>query len=251
MNKIYYIIVVFLFASCNGENAPDCFQKTGTISREVVELPDFSKITIFENVSVILKQGDASKVEIETGKNLRKEVTAMVEGDRLIIRDDNNCNFVRDYGVTKIYITSPNITEIRSGTSWSVESDGVLLYPNMVLISEDHTNPETKSVTGEFNLDLEISNLRIVVNGSSYFNLRGTVDNLNVVMASGNSRIDAQHLITKKVTLNHRGTNDLLINPQESISGVIRSTGNVVSYNRPEDINVDEIYRGKLIFKEE
>ncbi len=251
MNRIYYIVSIVLLFSCNGENVPDCFQKTGVISREVVELPDFSKITIFENVNVVLKQGDIGKVEIETGKNLRNEVTAMVEGNRLIIRDNNNCNFVRDYGVTKVYITSPNITEIRSGTSWSVESDGVLSYPSLVLISEDNTNPETKSVTGEFNLDLDVSSIRIVVNGSSYFNLRGIAMSLNVFMASGNSRIDAQHLITKKVTLNHRGTNDLLINPQESISGVIRSIGNVVSYNRPEDINVDEIYRGKLIFKEE
>ena len=41
----------------------------------------------------------------------------------------------------------------------------------------------------------------------------------------------------------------MLVNPQESIRGSIRSVGNVISFNRPAEIDVQEDYKGKLIFR--
>ncbi len=58
------------------------------------------------------------------------DVDAIVVDGKLILTDNNSCNYVRNYGVTKIYITSPNITEIRSSTQYDVSSDGVLTYPS-------------------------------------------------------------------------------------------------------------------------
>lgn len=249
--KMFLALLCFsVFTACNSKSASDCFQNAGDIVREEVALTDFTKITVFENVSLVLRQGDMQKVEIETGEFLREEVTAVVEGDRLLLRDTNDCNYFRDYGTTKIYITSPNINEIRSSTGLTIESDGVLGYSNLALISETFSNTESETTDGFFDLAVDTQNLSIVVNGITYFKLRGNTQNMNVTIAAGDSRIEAENLAAEFVTMNHRGTNDMFINPQQSVRGVIRGTGDVISSNRPDIIEVEELFRGRLIFKE-
>ncbi|MCP4978042.1 MAG: DUF2807 domain-containing protein [Maribacter sp.] len=249
MKKILGIILIMTLFSCNNENAPDCFQDAGETVRTEVDLVDFSKITVFEKVTLILKQGETQKVEIETGEFLHKEISAKVEDSRLIVRNGNGCNFFRDYGLTRIYVTSPNITEIRSSTGLPIKSDGILGYPSLRLYSESFTDPEAETTDGEFDLELDSENVEVIVNGIAYFKLKGNTGNLSITVAAGDSRIEAESLLANNVSLNHRGTNDVQINPQQSITGVIRGTGDVVSFNQPTTVDVAELYTGRLIFK--
>ncbi|QLG47194.1 DUF2807 domain-containing protein [Costertonia aggregata] len=248
MGKLQKYILLLLLLSCNSEKAPDCFQNAGEIIRDEVEVPNFSRITVFEKVALIIKQGDTQKVEIETGEFLRGEVSAVVEGDRLIVRNENGCNLFREYGITTVYVTSPNIVEIRSSTGQTIRSDGSLDYPSLILLSESFIEPEAATTDGEFDLELNSTNVSVTVNGIAYFKLSGAVQNLNLSIAAGDSRIEAHNLIAQNVNLNHRGSNDMLINPQASVNGIIRGTGDVQSFNRPPVIEVEEIFNGRLIF---
>jgi hypothetical protein len=248
MRRTLNIVLILLLLSCNNENAPDCFQDTGELVRVEVGLADFSKITVFENISLVLRQGDAQKVEIETGEFLQNEVSAKVEDNRLVLRNENGCNLFREYGLTKVYVTSPNITEIRSSTGLPITSDGILGFSNIRLLSESFVDPEAETTDGEFDLELDSGNVVIIVNGIAYFKLKGTTENLNITVAAGDSRIEAENLIANSVSLNHRGTNDIQVNPQQSISGVIRGTGDVIRFNQPTLVEVEELYTGRLIF---
>ncbi len=248
-NALFFSLMILLF-SCNTENAPDCLQNSGDLVRVEVSLPEFDKITVFEKVALVLKQGTEQKVEIETGEFLLEEVSARVEGDRLIVRNDNGCNLFREYGLTTVYVTAPNITEIRSSTGLLISSDGTLSYPNLNLLSESFLNPETETTDGSFDLDLNATNVSVVVNGIAYFKLSGTAENLNLNIAAGDSRIEAENLVTQNVNVNHRGTNDMLVNPQLALRGIIRGTGDVISFNRPATVAVEEIFNGRLVFRE-
>jgi len=157
--KYLLLLVAMFFFSCDGDNVPDCFQNSGDIIRQEVSLPDFSTITVFENLNLIVKQGDVQLVEIESGEFLINEVSAEVEGNRLVLRNGNTCNFVREFGLTTVYVTSPNITELRSSTGLLISSDGVLNYPSISLISESFTNPETETTDGEFDLQVNSENI--------------------------------------------------------------------------------------------
>lgn len=248
--QLFVLLLIFnIFFSCNSDSAPDCFQSAGELVRDEVQVADFTKITVFENISLVLKQGTEQKVEIETGEFLRNEVTAQVEGDRLLLRDTNDCNFVRDYGTTTVYISAPNIDEIRSSTGLSIRSDGVLNYTDLTLISESFLNPESETTDGEFELEMDSENVNIIVNGITYFKLSGSTLNFNIQVAAGDSRIEAQNLIAESVQLNHRGTNDVFINPRQTLSGIIRGTGDVISSNRPPEVDVEELFNGRLIFR--
>lgn len=248
--KAIVLICTVLQLSCNGENVPDCFQNAGNLTRKTLDVAEFTKITAFESLNVVLKQGDTHQVEVETGEFLLNEVSTEVIDGRLVLRNENGCNYVRKYGLTTIYVTSPNLTEIRSSTGFPISSDGVLDYPSLTLISESFTNPEAETTDGSFDLELNSTNVRIIVNGIAYFKLKGTTQTFNVSIAAGDSRIEAENLVAQHVVLDHRGTNDVFVNPQQRISGVIRSTGDVISINRPPNIEVEELFNGRLIFRD-
>ena len=241
---------LLLLFSCNGENVPDCFQNAGDLVRVEVDLPDFTTITVFEKLNLVVRQGAEQRVEIESGEFLLNEISAEVENGRLVLRNDNGCNFFRDFDISTVYVTSPNITEIRSSTGLLVSSDGVLSYPNLTLLTESFNNPESETTDGSFDLSLDVGQLSIVVNGIAFFQIEGLAENLNITVAAGDSRIEAEDLIAQNVSLDHRGTNDIFINPQQSLSGVIRGTGDVISFNRPPNVDVEEIFNGQLIFRE-
>ncbi len=234
--------------SCDSENAIDCFQRTGDLVRQEVEVPDFSRILVNQNVEMVLKQGEQTSIVIETGDNLLNEVSAIVEGDRLVLSNTNDCNFVRDFNQTKIFVTAPNITEIRSASQFDISSDGTLTYPQLRLLSEDFVEDNEGSVTGTFTIIIENQSLIIVGNNITSFFLSGSTNNLNVNFASGTGRFEGEDLVATNVRLRHRGTNKIIVNPQESITGEIRSTGDVISINQPPVVDVQEFFTGRLIF---
>lgn len=242
-------LALFLIA-CNGENTPDCFQNAGDLVRETVDVDEFTSITVFESINLVIRQGTEQVVEIETGEFLRKEVSAQVEDNRLILRNENGCNFFRDYGLTTIYVTSPNIEQIRSSTGLLISSDGVLNYPNLSLLSESFTEPDAETTDGSFELNVNSENLWISTNGIAYFKLMGNTVNLNIGIAAGDSRIEAENLVAQNISINHRGSNDVLVNPQQRISGVLRGTGDVISNNRPPEVDIEELFNGRLIFND-
>ena len=244
------LIPMLFLVSCNGENVPDCFKNEGGLIREEVAVSAFDRITVFEDVELILTFGTEQRVEIETGEFLRSKVSAEVDDGRLILRDNNGCNLFRDYNVTKVYVTTPDLTEIRSSTGFPIRSNGALPFTDISLISESFNNPETETTDGSFDLEFNSQSIRVVVNGIAYFKLRGLTENLNIVIAAGDSRIEAEELQAQNVDLDHRGSNDIRINPQESLQGVIRGTGDVLSYNRPAIVDVDVLFRGQLLFED-
>lgn len=248
MRKIFYIFVITLIFACDSENAGDCFQKTGTIIQEEIVVDVFDKILVNRDIELIIKEGLAQKVIIETSKNLMNDVEAIVVDGRLILTDNNSCNYVRNYGITKVYITSPNINEIRSSTQYDISSDGVLTYPSLTIFSEDFSAPDSFT-SGNFNLEINNNSFSLVFNNLSNCFISGQTNNLNVTFASGTSRLEGRDLIAQNVQLWNRSSNDMIVNPQQSIKGRISGTGDVISINLPPIIEVEEQYRGRLIFE--
>ncbi len=244
------MVVVLFFASCNSENAPDCFQTTGTIIRQEFSVGTFDRILVNENIKLVVAEGATQKVEVETGSNLAKDISVQVEDGRLMLFNKNNCNFVRPYGQTTFYITTPQLTEIRSNTGFSIESDGILTFPNLRLISESFLDPNNVTTDGSFDLEVAVEQLSIVVNGIAYFNIKGTAQEANFTIAAGDSRIEANLLTVQNLVVNHRGSNDMLVSPQLVLTGLISGTGNVISFSRPETVTVEEIFRGTLLFQD-
>ena len=250
MNKIFgYLMLLLIILGCDTEDTPDCFKKAGTITSEVIEVAPFEEIIVYERVKLFIKQGPVQSVEVETGENLRKNVSVKVENNRLSIRDENSCNLVRNYGITKVTVTIPNLTWLQNSSGSAIESIGVLKLEELWLRSVNQERDLSIHTDGDFILELDVENLRITNDNISNYFLSGRAENFNVFFAAGDGRLEAGNLVVQRFDIFHRGTNKMIINPQESLQGEIRSTGDVISKNRPPIVRVKEFYTGRLIFE--
>lgn len=248
MNKILVVFIGVLLLACDSENANDCFQKTGVIITQEIEVASFTKIKVNRDIELVLKEGPIQKVIVETGENLLNDVSVVVTDEQLILTEGNICNFVRDYNVTKVYVTAPNITEIISSTQFSINSDGVLNYENIDVLSEDYHDSSVIAV-GTINLELHSQNIKVVGNNLTTFNFSGVSENLRVNFAAGDGVFNGVNLIANEVNVFHRGTNNIIVNPQDELNGELVSTGNLIAVNNPPVVVVDVLYTGILIFQ--
>ena len=246
MKKIIYILTLLFFA-CNSEDADDCFQTAGEIIQVEIDIPDFNRILVNRDIELTIKQASNYKVTIETGKNLFNDVEVEVIDNRLELSDNNTCNYVRDFSITKIYVEAPNITNIRTSSQYEISSDGILNYPELSLVSENF-NGDSEFTVGDFRLSVNSEKLDIVSNNISFFYLDGQVENIFVGFFAGSGRFEGRNLIAQNVEISHRGSNDMIVNPQQSLIGQLRGTGNLISINEPPIVDVEQIYIGELIF---
>ena len=249
MKRIFILVFLVGLIGCNSDSAWDCIKTEGSITQESLVLPGFTKIETGKGVQLIVEQGVEQKVILETGENLRSDVKVYVKDSVLHAEETFSCNYVRDYAVTKIFVTSPNITQIRNGSAFTVESSGVLSYPNLSLLSEDSDIQGDIYTNGDFKLQLDVENLSIVSNNISNFYITGTAEKAFVGFYSGSGRFEGKNLIVQELRIYQRSTNKMFVNPQQSIKGEIRGIGDVISYYQPALVEVEEYYTGELIFQ--
>ena len=248
MKQLIYIAFAIILLSCNSDNANNCFQNSGPIVQQEFEVDAFDKITVYEGVELIVKDEPTQKVVVESGEYLLNDIEVNIENGTLVLKNNNTCNFIRDYDITKVYVSSPNLTEIRNSSGLTVSSDGVLNYNNLTLVSEDFNATYVTHTDGDFNLQVNSERINIAFNNLSNIFISGNVNNLFIGFYSGDSRFEGANLIAENITIFQRSSNDMIINPQQSLKGVIRGTGDVISRNRPAIVEVEQLYTGKLIF---
>ena len=194
---------------------------------------------------MVITEGPTYKVEVKTGENLIDNIAVKVENGLLSIKDNTTCNWVREYGVTTVYVTAPNITEIHSKTEQDIVSNGVLTFPVLRLFSIDLTDG---AGTNDFKIQVDNNELVIGNNNVSRYYISGKTDNLFVGFYGGNGRFEGAGLAVKSINIYHRGYNDIIVNPIEKIEGEIVSTGNLILKNTPPLISVKESFRGRIIY---
>lgn len=243
-----FLFCSLFFSSCEIDKTTACFQAAGTSITKEMEVPDFEKILVYENVKLFVAEGPEQKVVVKTGENLLENIQISVKENTLILKNEASCNLFRDYKLVKIYVTSPNITEIRNAGQWIVESTNTLEYSNLTLLTEDFNFEGEVHTDGGFDLQLDSEEVKITSNGFSVYFLSGKVENMFVGFYASDARLEAPNLEVEKLEIFHRSSNKMIVNPQESIKGEIRSTGDVISKNHPPIVEVEEFYTGRLIF---
>ena len=250
IRKSYYILVFIICTACSSENLNGCFQTAGSIIETTFPVSGFTKIQIEGEVSLIIKQGAVEEVVVETGENLLSDVYVGVEGETLIIRDENTCNLVRDYGITKVYVTTPNINQLRNSSTYDITSDGILNFPELTLVSNTTGGIENVRKGGDFYLSLDCENLRVDANGQSVFYLSGIATNAEIRFTDEAPRFEGAELQIGELVVFQRSANKIIVNPQNKISGEIRGTGDVIAVNEPPIVEVEQFFTGQLIFQD-
>ena len=240
MRNLLLIILVVILSSCNDEAAFDCVKTTGEITTYDILVPEFNEIDIFNNTTVTIEQGAEQKITLITGANLKDKIHFNVTDGILSIEDQNTCTWARDYGNVKVKITTPNLTQIRSSGGGQIKSSGTLQFSDLTLISEERT--------ADFTLLIDCETLRVVNNNLSNYYISGVANTLFTHFFAGDGRFEGAGLVANYVDVYHEGTNDIIINPQLSLTGEIQQTGHVIFCKKPPVMTIKLLDdRGKLI----
>ena len=239
------MILFFIATGCSVTE--DCFKKTGDFVLQTIEVTNFDKIVVEKGVSLVIKEGPDYIVQISTGANLLDDIQINVVNGTLQIKDNSECNLVRDFGQTTVYITTATLIEIHSFTEKDIVSDGVLTFPTLRLFTLEE---EKVTGTGDFRLKIQSSQLVVESNTLAGYFIEGEVENLLVNFYSGDGKFFGPNLHAKTINVFHRSSNDLILYPIESLEGNIYGNGNIILKNIPAIIQVTEHYTGKLIIEE-
>jgi hypothetical protein len=223
----------------------DCIETSGPMVRKEFSLSNFNKIIVYSGVALVVTEGPEYKVEVESPKNLFDQIELSVKDSLLALKDNSSCNWVRSYGKITVYVTAPNIEELHSKTEKTISSNGILTFPILRLISLDLSDG---AGTGDFNIQVDNNQVVIENNNVSRYYVSGKTNYLNVNFYDGNGRFMAENLIAKSVYIFHRGSNDMIVNPAESITGKMVSTGNLILKNTPPIVDVQALYIGHVIY---
>ena len=248
MRKIF-ILLSFLLVFISCEKPSECYESTGDMVTRTIPVNPFTRIKVYRGIAVVITQGPEYKVEIKSGSNLINNVSVTQNDNQLVFADNTTCNWLREYGQTTIYITTPNLEEIYSKTERNISSNGVLTYPAIRIYALDKdADGEEGAGTGDFYI--AVNNNQVVVennNVSRYF-ISGTTNEANLNLYAGDGRIDASNLTAQTIKVYHRGSNDMLVRPIQSITGKMVSTGDIILKNNPPIVDVQQLYQGHVIY---
>jgi len=252
IKKTLALFILGVLYCCDSASVGDCFQAAGDSVSMIMKVPPFVRVRSEGEVTLFIQQGDVQQVSLTTTENLLTDVSVYVFDDTLIVRDTNACNFVRDYGLTVVTITTPNLTHIRNSSNYDITSIGTLAFPELTLTS--NTNPGPGGIvslkkSGDFYLDVVCDNFNISANGQSIFYISGAASAARVVLNDENPRFEGRDFLVNEFDFFHRSANKMIVNPLDKLSGQLVSTGDVISVNRPDIVEVEALFTGQLIFE--
>lgn len=233
--------ILFLFVvACNDQEAPNCLKSSGDLATEVIELQAFNDLLINNEFEVVITEGPIQEVKLTVGKNIFNDIEFTSDGSLLEISNTITCKWVRDYNYPTLEITHPDISSIEIIGGSIIRSSGTLSYQNITFRS--------KSSNGIFDLNLNSDNVSIDNNEITNYTIIGSANTLNLVYSSGNGRFEGAEFVVDNAIVTHIGSNDIIINVREELSGTLGSTGDLIYVGEPPAIiDVTSDNRGQLI----
>lgn len=245
--KKEYILPSFLliclglvFVGCNEEDAFDCFKSNGSIKEKIVSTDSFHTLKAHDGIDIKISKGENYRLKIRAGKNVLPSISYEVKDGELTIKDNNFCNWVREYGKKEVHLFAPEFKTIIQNGYGTIYSGDTLDFKHLSIDGED----------GPGNINLIVNTNSIYASTSRYgtITLSGKTNAVNIRYFSNNAIFDGRDLVAQKVKVFHKSNNTFHVNPVRVLEGRIILKGDIVAYNKPATIDLIYEGSGKLIY---
>jgi hypothetical protein len=237
--NISAIIISLLLAAC-GSNAPDCMKSTGKVIRETRSLNTFSTLEISGNINVILTSDSSYDVVVEAGEHLLKKIKTEVSGTRLLVRNDNSCNWVRSYkNPLNVYVGIKNIDDIFQYSPELLSTEKLLIKDTLIV--HLYSN-------GSVNLDLDSKSIWLDMDFLGDCRLRGKTKKM-LVTSLGMGQFNSEGMNCAELYVFGKGQGDVFVRSDSSLVAYIENSGNVYYSGSPVVIGGSNTGTGRLIQK--
>ncbi|GAB5419022.1 MAG: hypothetical protein Crog4KO_32740 [Crocinitomicaceae bacterium] len=172
MRYLFVIVILVGLIGCKKAEDRRCLKGAGEVTERIVPVGAFGEVFIGPNVSVVLVQDGTNEIHIIGGKNLVNFISTDITDNKLVITNENRCNFLRSYKqeiTVEIHYTGLYKIEFEGTKPLSCESP--ILGNNLTVITRDGA--------GHVDLDVAYNNITYVVtNGWGNFDLSGSTNTL-------------------------------------------------------------------------
>ena len=229
MKYPFFISLCILVWSCSKPRNDDCITSMGepTSSKRTVA-SDIYEIYVEVRIQLVLIQDStkAGQLEIEAPAGIIDQITSLVEGPRLILRNNNTCNFVRSFDyevVVRLYIKSISLLHAESIAEITTEGD---IHIDDLRIFNYALATSTLNLTG--------GQVYVQSNNSAQTILKGTIATLKGSIEEI-SDLDARNLMCKEVLLDSHTPLECYINASEGIYVNLYNSGNIFYTQEPNE----------------
>ena len=218
----------------------------------------FEAIKMFNNVNVKLVQDNRPRLELTCPKNLIEKVMTEIDGDTLVIKNENDYNWLRsfDYSIDlTVYYDSlrqidfASIGQLRCTDSLKGTHVLTIDSTDGVIDSIWARTFDLNVIEGSGDIDLTF-NCNVVrnnfINGTSLVTMRGDAQYTEINMRSYGA-IHAENLNSNFVRVQSHSTNDAYVWARTKLTVWLYSIGNV--YYRGNPWVVQEFYNDGKVFK--
>jgi hypothetical protein len=226
---------------CRKDHLFDCTKSTGkeiTINRSIA---GFDELYISDNVDVVLKKGSAYSVRVTAGGQLIDGIITEKQGNKLYIRNENRCNWVRDLrNKYTVELTIPTeLKHIYYDGSGDITAEDSLGYDGFLF--------ECWNGSGDIRLLLNSENSFLKINlGRCLIMASGKVTN-NYIYLHDVGVVHASGLIAENTTVKNSSTGNAEVYATNRISAEIEHTGSIYYTGNPQLIDLNRTGSGNLI----
>lgn len=234
------LLLGVLFMQCNKPDAPDLFKSAGKRTTESRVVPPFTEIELHNDVHLTIVPDTFCSVVITCGKNLMPEIKSEVTNNRLILRNKNQCNWVRDLDPdiqATVHVKSLSYIYYKGASGNIYCSD--TLTGNSFLLDAFEGN-------GSVNLLLDYNRIFLKLHtGSSDITAVGKCHE-GFIYANSYGPLDCKLLITENMTVINNGTHNCYVTAKNHLNATLNYLGDIYYQGNP-DIEVVCNGRGRLI----
>jgi hypothetical protein len=244
MKKYFYILFLTLVAaSCKKPEDRTCFKSVGAYSEKEIKMGTFNKLKLYEYMKFVLIQDSTDKIILKGGENLLNRINLKLSDNRIEIKNENKCHFLRDY-------SKKVIVEIHFSTLINIEIIGSETLTNIGALNLDLFSLTISDGAGSVNLNNINSNVfkTFLTGGNGDFTLSGKANFAHFIV-KGNGYCNTNEFTAKDsldVITNSSAPIKVNADNTKFRTEVIRN-GNIYYIGSPISIRNKEYGSGKLI----
>ncbi len=228
------LLILFAFSSCIFTGPS--LKGNGNVVEKTRKTGSFDEIKVSRGMNVYISQGEKTKVVVKADENILDAIETRVEGNTLKVTTNQN---IRNATSKKVFVTTPNISMIKSTAGSNVFSETVIKSKNLDL---------TGSAGSNMKLEIDSRVLNVAVSAGSNVKLEGRADSFTGKASSG-SNLKAEDLTSKNCSANVSSGANLWITVKDNFMGHASSGGNIFYYGNPESSDIEKSSGGNIIKK--
>ncbi len=206
--------------------------------KRMVDVGNFSELSLGIAGTVYLKQGSTNKVEIECDDDIYDEIEFELRGDRLVIKKEGDWNWGNGWRKSEvdIYVTMKTIEGLSVSGSGLIEGQGKFETEDIKL---------SVSGSGDMELELESDEMELRISGSGSIRLGGNAQEAEARI-SGSGKVKAEDLTVKVFSARISGSGSCYVNATDEIEASISGSGSVYYSGNPDRVISNSSGSGKV-----